>query len=470
VVDLHFRGVAELRQLIASGEVTAREAVQHSLDRIAMLDPVLNAFAWVRGPEALAEADVLDRESAAGMLRGPLHGVPIAIKDENDVEGLPTAYGGASVTSPATTNSELVQRLVDAGAVIVGKTRMPEFGIWPFTETSANGYTRNPWDTLRSPAGSSGGTAAAVASGMVPAGIGGDGGGSIRLPSSFCGLFGLKPQRGRVSAAPNADLWRSLGVLGPLTRSVVDSAVIYDAVSGSVDTDRFTSLPWRGTLSEAVSVDPPPLRIGLALKNPSGGPAADSETVAALQRTAHVLRELGHEVVDVVPKYPNVSLPFMLQVLGGVSDEAARVEHPLLLEKRTKTMVRIARPLLRFSAAAERRGIAAGERFLATLFDGLDLVLMPTTPTPAVPVGQLDGRGFWAAMAAATPAASFTSIWNVMGNPAAAVPTGFSEAGLPLSGQVVGPADSEELVVALCAQVERAQPWAHRRPEIAAQR
>ncbi|WEO77949.1 amidase [Cryobacterium sp. SO2] len=466
MVDLEFRGVGELRDLIATGEVTAREVVQHSLERIGRLDPVLNAFAWVRGAEALAEADELDREQAEGRLRGPLHGVPIAIKDENDVAGLPTAYGGASVTSSAAADSELVRRLRAAGAVIVGKTRMPEFGIWPWTETSANGYTRNPWNPLRSPAGSSGGTAAAVASGMVPAGIGGDGGGSIRLPSSYCGLFGLKPQRGRISAAPNADLWRSLGVLGPLTRSVADSALIYDAVAGSTAADRFSAQPWTGSLAAAATTAPARLRIGLAVKNPGGGPAADAETTEALHRTARALRDLGHEVVEVTPAYPKLALPFMLQVLGGVSDEAARVEHPRLLEKRTRTMVRIARPLLAFSAAAERRGIADGERFLASLFDGIDLLLMPTTPTPAVPVGQLDGRGFWAAMAAATPTASFTSIWNVLGNPAAAIPTGFSVDGLPLSGQVVGPANSEELVIAVCAQLERVQPWADRRPPV----
>jgi amidase len=305
---------------------------------------------------------------------------------------------------------------------------------------------------------------------MVPAGIGGDGGGSIRLPSSFCGLFGLKPQRGRISAAPNADLWRSLGVLGPLTRSVADSALIYDAVAGSVGGDRFSVADWQGTLVEAASTAPARLRIGLALTNPSGGPAADAETVAALHTTAQALRALGHTVVEITPKYPNVALPFMLQVLGGVSDEAARVEHPRLLEKRTQTMVRIARPLLRFTAAAERRGIATGDRFLASVFSDIDLLLMPTTPTPAVPVGQLDGRGFFSAMAAATPAASFTSIWNVMGNPAAAIPTGFSATGLPLSGQVVGPSDSEELVIALCAELERVQPWADRYPAMSAAR
>ena len=464
---LDYRGVVELAGMIARGETTARDAVQHSLDRIAKLDPLLNAFAAVRTEEALAEASELDQEQATGSLRGALHGVPMVIKDENDVAGLPTAYGGASVTTPAASDSELVRRLRAAGAVIVGKTRMPEFGIWPFTETSAHGYTRNPWDLLRSPAGSSGGTAAAVAAGIVPAGIGGDGGGSIRLPSSYCGLFGLKAQRGRISVAPNSDLWRSLGVLGPLTRSVADSALIYDAVAGTVAADRFSAPPWQGTLMEAATTDPQPLRIALALNNPTGGPDADAETIHALRVTTSKLQEFGHEIVELTPKYPSVKTAFLLQVLGGIRDEAARVEHPEFLERRTVTMARLGDRLNRLVPRAERRGIAEGKKFLKTFFTDIDLILTPTTPSPAVPVGQLDGLDFRKASAVATPVASFTSIWNLMGNPAAAIPTGMTASGLPLSGQVIGPAASEELVISLSAQIERAQPWAHRQPPMA---
>ena len=239
--DLHFSSVHSQRAWVVDGQVTSRELVEHSLAEIARLDPAVNAFSAVLHDEARAEADRLDATLRDGAPAGPLHGVPIAIKDENDVRGVPTACGGASVTTPARADSEVVTRLRDAGAVIIGKTRMPEFGIWPFTETAAHGWTRNPWDLDRSPAGSSGGTAAAVASGMVAAGIGGDGGGSIRLPSSWCGLFGLKPQRGRVSTAPNPDLWRALGTLGPLTRTVADSALIYDVISGTTSTEPSSS-------------------------------------------------------------------------------------------------------------------------------------------------------------------------------------------------------------------------------------
>lgn len=275
----------EQRDALAAGRVTASALVQESLARIAALDGQLNAFAHVRAERAVGEAQQLDADFADGKIRGPLHGVPIVIKEENNVAGVVTGLGGAANVTPAAAHGEVVRRLVEAGAVVVGTTRMPEFGIWPFTESEAGGVTRNPWDIARSPAGSSGGTAAAVAAGIVSAGIGGDGGGSIRLPASWCGLFGLKPQRGRVSAAPAPNLWRSLGTLGPLTRTVADSALIYDVVSGSLPDDSYRADPLGGSLLAAASAGlARPLRILLALQNPAGGPGPDTQTEAALRQ------------------------------------------------------------------------------------------------------------------------------------------------------------------------------------------
>ncbi len=465
-VDLTFTSAAEQARLIAAGTVSARQVVEHTLARIAQLNPQLNAFVSVQGDEALAVADELDRRQAAGEPLGRLHGVPIAIKDENDVAGLPTAFGGAAFTTPATADSEIVRKLREAGAIIIGKTRMPEFGIWPFTESSANGYTRNPWNPLRSTAGSSGGTAAAVASGMVAAAIGGDGGGSIRLPSSWCGLYGLKCQRGRTSAAPNTHLWRSLGVIGPLTRTVEDSALIYDVISGSTPTDAWKAEPLETSLVEAVTTDPRPLRIAVSLKNPTSRLEVDRETAAAIRMTAEALRALGHTVTEVDPVYPKLGTAFISQVVGGVSDEAARAEHPELLEKRTRGLVKIGKPLLGGAKKAEQRGIDLGRSFDTSFFADHDVLMTPTTPTPAMPIGQLDGAGSIAAMRKATPVASFTGIWNLFGNPAAAIPTGFSADGLPLSAQLIGPANSEPLLVQLSAQLERARPWAGFRPAI----
>src|SRR5258708_6183503 len=193
--EIAYAGVAGQAELIRNREISAQELTQTLLKRIERLDPTLNAFRIVLHDEALAEAAARD-QAAQRHERGPLHGVPIAIKDELDVAGHLTSFGGAARTKPAQADGEPVRRLRAAGAVIMGKTRMPEFGQWPFTESAAGGYTRNPWDVTRTPGGSSGGTAVAVAAGLIAAGMGGDSGGSIRIPSACCGLFGLKPQRG----------------------------------------------------------------------------------------------------------------------------------------------------------------------------------------------------------------------------------------------------------------------------------
>ncbi len=207
--------VAELARRTTEKEVSAVEVVEACLARIAERDPALNAFSVVLADQARAEAAERDRTLAAGEAPGPLHGVPIAIKEEIDVAGCVTTFGGRANTTPVAADGEVVRRLRAAGAVVIGKTRMPEFGQWPFTESVDGGYTRNPWKPGHTPGGSSGGTAVAVAAGMVPVGIGGDGGGSIRIPSACCGLFGLKPQRGRVTTAPMEHLWWSLGTVGP---------------------------------------------------------------------------------------------------------------------------------------------------------------------------------------------------------------------------------------------------------------
>jgi amidase len=447
-------GAVDLLREIRAGDLDARTAVRDCLDRIGRSDGTLNAFSVVDSDRALERAAELDTAFDETGPVGPLHGLPIAIKDENDVAGLATAYGGAAFSTPAATDGEVVRRLREAGAVIVGKTRMPEFGIWPFTETSAHGRTLNPWDHQRSPGGSSGGSAAAVASGMVPVAIGGDGGGSIRIPSSFCGLVGFKCGRGIVSAAPNRNLWRSLGVIGPLTRTVADSALIYDVIAGTTATDEFRSQPWRTPLSEAVSAPFAPLRIAVSLRNPVHGPGPDAATRAAVEETAEILRELGHQVERADPRYPGVTLPFLFQVAAGVADEAARAEHPRLLERRTRSFLRLTRPGVPFGGWAQRRGLRLERSARTRPFGEYDLLLTPTTATVAPRIGQLDGAGAITAILRATPVASYTSIWNVLGAPAVAVPAGVSDEGLPRSVQLIGPPGQDHRVISVAAQVE----------------
>ena len=315
MTDLRTASAAETARLVAAGELTARQVTDAALDRIEAANPALNAISQRIDDRARAEADARDAHRAAGGALGPLHGVPVVIKEELAVEGLVTTFGGNANSVPAAADSEVVRRLREAGAVVVATTAMPEFGAFPYTESDALGLTRNPWDTGRSPGGSSGGTAAAVASGMVPVGLGGDGGGSIRIPSACCGLFGLKPQRGRVTSAPHEHLWFALGTGGPLARSVLDSAIVYDVIRGNMPGDLYTAED-RGSFVEAAGREPGRLTIGWSTRPVTKGIRPDPRHVRAVEETARLLRDLGHDVREVDPRYPDPTAAFVPQFLS----------------------------------------------------------------------------------------------------------------------------------------------------------
>ena len=228
--DIAFSGAAQQARLLAAGEITAPALLELYLRRIGRLDPALNAYRVVLADPARAEAAAVQQRLDAGE-RLPLLGVPIAIKDDVDVAGEVTTMGTSAYGAPKACDAEVVRRLRAAGAVIIGKTQVPELTIWPFTESLTFGATRNPWDTDRTPGGSSGGTAAAVAAGLAAIGLGSDGAGSIRIPSTWCGLFGLKPQRDRISLHPHEDAWNGMVVNGPLARTVEDAALFLDATT-----------------------------------------------------------------------------------------------------------------------------------------------------------------------------------------------------------------------------------------------
>jgi len=456
MTDLLHAGVEGQAAAIRADDVSATELTDLVLGAIRRLDPMVNAFSEVLADAALEDAAHLDTIPAAK--RGPLHGIPIAIKQENDVAGSVTTFGGRSNVTPAAHDSEVVRRLRRAGAVIVGKTTMPEFGLWPLTESETTGITHNPWSLAHSTGGSSGGSAAAVASGMVATAIGGDGGGSIRIPASCCGLFGLKPSRGRVSTAPNPDLWHALGVIGPLTRTVMDSAIVNDVIAGSRPTDRYHAPPLRESLVNAVGREPGRLRIGVSMKPTALGAACDAEIEAATRAVAEAFSALGHEVREVDPKYPDVTIAFVPQVFGGVREEAARVEHYDRLEGRTRTVLRLgtwARPFVTRYAVSESSRVAAK---VNTIFDDIDVLLTPTLPrvppkTPALPGNAIR------ALFTALPMTAYTAMWNLCGNPAASLPAGFSKSGLPIGVQIVGRPNDEPTLMSLAAQIERADPW-----------
>ena len=455
MTDLSRASAAETARLVAVGDLTARVVLDEALDRIAARDPALNAFSVVLADAARAEATSRDQQRDG---RGPLHGVPVAIKEELDVAGCVTTFGGEANSTPAAEDGEVVRRLRAAGAVIVGKTTMPEFGAFPYTESASRGITRNPWDRTRTPGGSSGGTAAAVASGMVPVGIGGDGGGSIRIPSACCGLFGLKPQRGRVTTAPHPHLWWALGTVGPLSRTVMDSALVYDAIRGNLPTDRFVAGE-PGSFVEAAGRAPGRLRVGWSVKPVTLGIKPDPVHVRAVEDTARLLADLGHDVHEIDPHYPDPTAAFVPQFFAGIRTEADMVEHYDRLERRTRETYRLGSWV---SPRVTEWAVRASEKVGAKanrVFQDVDVLLTPSMAHRPPQVGILDGRGTVASSLLAMPAIAYVALWNVAGNPAASVPCGIAADGLPVGIQLVGRTDDEATLLSLSAQLEEARPW-----------
>ncbi|MCW2764705.1 MAG: Amidase [Nocardioides sp.] len=461
MTDLSRAGVADIVARTSSGDLTARVVLDEALARIAAADPGLNAISRLLAHEARLEAAACDERLASGGSPGPLHGVPMVIKEEIAVAGTVTTFGGEANSTPAAADAEIVRRLREAGAVIVGKSTMPEFGAFPYTESASRGITRNPWDPTRTPGGSSGGTAAAVSAGMVPVGIGGDGGGSIRIPSACCGLFGLKPQRGRVTSAPEPHLWWALGTSGPLTRTVLDSAIVYDVIRGNLDGDLYRAGE-TGSFVEAAGREPGRLSIGWSAKPVTLGVRPDPIHVRALTETARLLTDLGHDVREVDPHYPDPTTAFVPQFLAGIRTEADAVEHYERLERRTRETYRLGswvRPRVIEWALAQTEKLSAKANRLFDGDGGLDVLLTPAIAHRPPRVGMLDGRGTVASSLLAMPAIAYAAIWNVAGNPAAAVPCGIAEDGLPVSVQLVGRTDGETTLLSLAAQIERARPW-----------
>jgi amidase len=458
--DLAYAGAARQARLIAAGEVSSREVVQATLDRIDRLDGRLNAYRVVLADRALADADDADDRRRAGD-RLPLLGVPVAIKDDTDVAGVPTARGTlASDLTPRSRDADVVARLRAAGAIVVGKTNVPELMIWPFTETASFGATRNPWALDRTPGGSSGGSGAAVAAGMCGVALGSDGAGSIRIPAAFCGLFGLKPQRGRVPVDPGASgSWHGMNVAGPLARTVADAALFLDAVAGDGP---------EGGYAAAAARPPGTLRIAVATKMPPGVAArlgrAQRDAVA---RIAGLLRSLGHELVEREIVYgASGAANVFARYLRGIHDEAAAVAHPERLTPRTRAMARRGGLI---PAAAFARSRAAEPAIAARVGAALataDAILLPGPSGPPFRIGELDGRGATRTLNSAAGRVPYYGAFNATGQPACSVPAGFDGDGLPLAVQLAGRPHDEATLLSLAAQIEGARPWAGRRPPL----
>ncbi|MEE6137668.1 amidase [Mycobacterium sp. 050128] len=457
--DVAFAGAGALARMLADGEVSAVDLLEVYLERIARLDSDLRCYRVVLADSAREDAYAAQELLDAGE-RLPLLGVPVAIKDDVDVAGEVTACGSGGHGPPATSDAEAVRRLRAAGAIIIGKTNVPELMIFPFTESLTFGATRNPWNLGRSPGGSSGGSGAAVAAGLAPMALGSDGGGSIRVPSSWCGLFGLKPQRDRVSLEPHDNAWYGLSVNGPIARSVADAALFLDATS---------TIPGpEGEFVAAASRDPGKLRIALSTKIPTFPQRVGREELAAVDQAGALLRDLGHEVITADPDYPMAQLyaNFLPRYLRGICDDADAQAHPERLEARTRTLARMGSFFSDRRMEAVRAAEEGMNAKIQSIFDDVDVVITPGTANGPSRIGAYRRRGAVSTLLLVAQQVPYFAPWNATGQPAAVVPWDFDGDGLPLSVQLVGRPFDEATLLSLSAQIEAARPWAHRRPPV----
>ncbi|HEY1690389.1 MAG TPA: amidase [Solirubrobacteraceae bacterium] len=474
--DLMFRPAVELAGIVRSGELSARELVEASLRRIELLNPQVNAFVEIDAERALQTAS----EIARGDER-PFAGVPIAIKNNRPVAGLRYTLGCELMADHVVSiDHGVVTRLRNAGFVIVGTTTLPEHGILPTSEARIFGPTRNPWDLQRSSGGSSGGSAAAVASGMVPVAHGNDGGGSIRIPAACCGLVGLKPQRGRITSAP--ELGESLLVCdGVLSHTVADTAAILDVLEGYEPGDATWAPPPSEPFAAAAGRWPVaerlrPLRIAMTTQPPLPEVSLDPLCAQAVTDTAAILRELGHEVEEVDPPWQieglsdvfgavfsshiALSIAFSAMVTGKLPPTAEDMEP---LSWAIHSMVSKMGAVEQLALTVQLQAIA---RQLVAFLEPYDALLTPALAERPAPLGMLDAcapepmRTFTRS-GLYTP---FTPLFNATGQPGISLPLFHGEDGLPLAVQLVGKPACEDILLALASEIEAAHPWHGRRP------
>jgi len=465
--EIAFAGAAKQAEMVRAGEVSATELVGLYLDRIARLDPELNAFRKVFAEKAMLEAEQAEARVRAGEER-PLLGVPVAIKDEVDVAGEVNTHGTDGFSEPAKADCEMVRRLREAGAIIVGLTLLPEMAICGFTESATYGVTRNPWNPQRTPGGSSGGSGSAVAAGLVPIASAGDGAGSIRIPAASCGLFGLKPSRGRVPLDPNLEGWGGLAVEGCLSRSVLDTALWLDVVSGGSREPEAPPPPERPFV-EAVKTAPGKLKIAWSTRPPRAAapPTVDDVAKGAVADAVELLSGLGHDVSRRDPEWGNIGNNITARFLGGVADSVKEVPHPERLERRTRGFGRLGGILPRsLYGKARAEGRDADHARVNAIFDDFDLLVTPVMGGTALPVRRWEGKGALQTVLGMSRFYPYCVPWNHLGNPAMAIPAGFSGEGMPLSIQVIGRRGSEATLLSLAAQIEAERPWAEKRPPI----
>jgi amidase len=462
------RPALELSELLRSGQIHARELVDAALSRLEEREPRINAFLFVDGERALAEAEKISPNDPR-----PFAGVPIAIKDGTPQEGLPIRNGSALFEGHiADHDAATIRRLREAGFVSIGRTTMPEFGILPTTEPRLTGPTRNPWDLFRTPGGSSGGSTAAVAAGVVPLAHGSDGGGSLRIPAACCGLVGLKASRGRISFAPDRGD-DPLVTEGVLTRTVADTAALLDVLAGYEPGDTTWAPPPARSFGETAGMPPSGLRVGLMLEPPV---SADLDPICAraAEDAADLLEELGHHVEafelgplaeDEWEAFDDVWAVLAAEGVAAGEGLLGRPPMPEDVEPLTWALYEKGRAL---DALSYRRSLAALQRVAREVVRAAlayDALLTPALAQRPVPIGTITGMEWTDPLNALSRSDRFTpytALWNMTGQPAISLPLVHGDDGLPLGVQLVGRPAGEAPLLTLAAQLEEARPWRHR--------
>ena len=435
----------ELAASVRAGTTTAVDATRAALARIESDD--VGAFQLVRAEKALAEAAAVDARADRSSL--PLAGVPVAIKDNIPVAGEPLRDGSAATSdAPSAADHPVVARLRDAGAVVVGLTRVPELCVFGATD-SVYGISHNPWNRSRTPGGSSGGSAAAVASGFVTIAHGNDGMGSIRIPAANCGLFGLKPGAGLVPQEIGVDAWLGMSENGPLATTVADAALMLSVLAAR---------PGLATVTEPAT----PLRIAVATNEPSALVRTDPEFRRGVSETADALRALGHRVTEVSFPYPANPLPLLARWFAGTETDAALLE-ARKLEPRIRTHARLGR-LARRLGWLRQRPVDRIRAQVTAFFDDYDVLLTPTLAQPGLEAVAWGQRGWYQNLMANIRYAPYPSLFNLLGWPAASIPAGWhATAEVPLAVQIVvaprADGAGEAAILGLAAQIERVRPW-----------
>jgi amidase len=467
--------VTELAAAIREGELSPVQITDHYLDRIDRHSDAVGAFYTVthdlaRQEAAQAEKAVTESRRDGQAELPPLTGIPIPIKDLNLVAGVRATFGCSLLKDNiADQDDYMVAALRAAGIVITGKTAAPEFGLPCYTETKIGPPARTPWDLTRSAGGSSGGAAAAVAAGLAPAAQGSDGGGSIRIPSSVCGLFGIKPTRGRISRGPLIPDLAGLSVDGPITRTVADAALLLDAMTGNRHGDMYTlpPLPPGETFLGYASREPGRLRIGRSLRNPIEGAEVHPDCVAAYEEASALLADLGHDVEDIDPPFGPDAVPmfetlwYAMATLAPIAPSQEDELLPITRYLRGRGQ-QVKAPELLFAQAY----LQAVTRTALQVLNAYDAVLTPTLASPPAPVGYFDEEGPAENFERQKRFTPYTALYNVSGQPAVSLPLYWNAAGLPIGVMLAGRMADEATLISLSAQIEAARPWKDRHPPV----